>query len=211
MHKRIKKLKGMKEKRENGEYDSYTKKEQVLIDREIARLDRFFGGIANYEAMPSALFVVDTHREETAIKEAKMVGIPVVGMVDTNADPDLIDYVIPVNDDAVRSIKLVVSHIAQAYAEGKALAQKGGKTKIDAKVQQQEARAEEKPKEVSKAVKKVKNLEKKEKPVSMEKNKKPKVVRKAASPSKKAEKKTNTKSAGSKGGKRKKKVSAKKK
>lgn len=119
--KRVKKLLDMKQKKEAGEYSKYTKKENVLIDREIAKLERFLGGIAQLTTPPQALFVVDTHREFVAVREAKLKGIMVVGMVDSNADPDMVDYVIPANDDAVRSIKLVVSKVAQAYAEGMAL------------------------------------------------------------------------------------------
>lgn len=121
MKKRIKKLKRMKQEREEGKYKSYTKKEQVLIDREIARLERFFGGIADLPHGPEALFVIDTHRETSAIKEAVIREVPVVGMVDSNGNPDDISHVIPVNDDAVRSIKLIVSSIAKAYADGKAM------------------------------------------------------------------------------------------
>ncbi len=121
MKKRIKRLKSLKEQREKGELKKYTKKEQVLLDREIAKLERFFGGLSEFTERPEALFVVDTHRELTAVKEANIIEAPVVGMVDSNGDPSLVDYVIPVNDDAVRSIKLMVTHIAQAYADGKAL------------------------------------------------------------------------------------------
>lgn len=124
MQKRVKHLNDLKAKKEKGEFDRYTKKEQILIDREIARLERFFGGIAHLKNRPEALFIVDTHREDTAVREAGQVGIPVIGMVDSNANPEPVTKVIPVNDDAVRSIKLVVSAIAKAYAEGKNLKQK---------------------------------------------------------------------------------------
>jgi small subunit ribosomal protein S2 len=119
--KSIDRLVEMKEKREKGEYEKYTKKENVLINREIAKLGRFLGGLVGLKRIPDAVFVVDTHREGVVIREAKMKGVEVIGMVDSNADPDMIDYVIPVNDDAVRSIKLVVSKIAEAWMEGKAL------------------------------------------------------------------------------------------
>jgi small subunit ribosomal protein S2 len=122
--KRIKKLNDMKIKKANGDFGKYTKKENVMIDKEIAKLERFFGGIAHLKVRPEAIFVVDTHREKTAIAEAALLGVTVVGMVDSNADPDSINYPIPVNDDAVRSIKLVVSEIAKAYADGKAIRNK---------------------------------------------------------------------------------------
>ena len=123
--KRIKVLREMKKKREKGEYKKYTKKENVLITRKIERLERFLGGIENLDEPPEALFVVDTHREEVAVREARMKGKPVVGIVDSNADPEMVDYPIPANDDAVRSIKLIVNRIAGAYADGKGL-RKGG-------------------------------------------------------------------------------------
>lgn len=116
---RIKKLVDMKQKMAAGDYDAYTKKERVLISREISQLERFFGGLTNLKTRPEALFIVDTHREDTAVAEAKALEVPVVGMVDSNADPDVVTYPIPVNDDAIRSIKLVVAKMAEAYAEGK--------------------------------------------------------------------------------------------
>jgi len=116
--KRIKKLHEMKEKREKGEYKVYTKKEQLLLDREIAKLEKFLGGVANLEKLPDALFVVDTHREEVAVLEANRMGIPVVGIVDTNADPEIVDWVIPSNDDAVKTVELVVRSIADAIETG---------------------------------------------------------------------------------------------
>lgn len=122
--KRIDKLHEMRQKKEAGEYSKYTKKENVLIDREIERLDRLFGGISDLDKIPDAIFIVDIHKEVAAVKEAKVKDLPIIAMVDSNSDPDLADYVIPVNDDAVRSIKLIVSKIAQAYAEGKAKVQK---------------------------------------------------------------------------------------
>ncbi len=121
MDKRLKKLAKLKKQRDSGDLSGYTKKERVLIDKEIARLERFFGGIATITHRPEALFIVDTHREATAVYEAGKVGSKVIGMVDSNADPSAVDFPIPVNDDAVRSIKLVVEKIAQAYADGKTM------------------------------------------------------------------------------------------
>lgn len=119
IEKRIKKLHEMKEKREKGEYKVYTKKEQLLLDREIAKLEKFLGGVAKMEKLPDALFVVDTHREIVAVLEANRMAIPVVGIVDTNADPEKVDYIIPSNDDAVKAIELIVKAIAEAIEEGK--------------------------------------------------------------------------------------------
>ena len=112
--KSISKLKDLRIKREAGELKKYTKKEQLLIDREIAKLERFLGGIEELHGKPAAVFVVDTHREAVAVREAVKTGIPVVGMVDTNGDPRLVDYVIPINDDAIKSIELVTQAIADA-------------------------------------------------------------------------------------------------
>ncbi|OGC93221.1 30S ribosomal protein S2 [Candidatus Amesbacteria bacterium RIFCSPLOWO2_01_FULL_49_25] len=121
MEKRIRKMFDMKDKREKGEYKKYTKREQILIDREIAKLEKFFGGVAKMGKLPSALFVVDSHREEVAVREAVRMGIPVVALVDSNADPNLTDYVIPGNDDAVKSVELVVGAVADAIAESKSV------------------------------------------------------------------------------------------
>jgi len=124
VNKSIEKLIKLREGREEGEFQHRTKKERVLIDREIAQLDRLFGGLVDLKDIPDALFVVDTHREETAVLEANKVGVEVFGMVDTNAEPELVKYPIPANDDAVRSIKLIVSTFATAVAEGKVEAEK---------------------------------------------------------------------------------------
>ena len=121
--KRLDRLADLVSKREKGELKVYTKREQLLLDREIAKLAKSFGGVADMAKIPDVLFVVDSHREEVAVREAKRVGIPVVAMVDTNGDPNLVDYVIPVNDDAVAAVELVVSAIADAIEIGK-----GGKS-----------------------------------------------------------------------------------
>lgn len=118
--KRIRKMKEMKEKLETGGYNLYTKKERSLIDREISRLERFFGGIADFTTIPDCLFVIDILKEKVAVTEAGIKNIPVVAMVDSNANPDLVNYPIPANDDAVRSIKYIVSRVADAYAAGRA-------------------------------------------------------------------------------------------
>lgn len=117
--KSIDNLAKMKERRAAGEYKEFTKKEQLLLDREIDKLERFFGGLAGLQTLPEALFVVDTHKEQAAVREAAQKGIAIVGLVDSNSDPFLVDYVIPGNDDAVSSIKIVVSAMAEAVIEGK--------------------------------------------------------------------------------------------
>lgn len=115
----LKKLSEMKAKMAAGEYNEFTKKERLLIEREIARLERFFGGMASLEAIPDYLFVVDTHKEIGAVKEAKKVGVSVFGIVDSNADPTLVDYPIPMNDDAAKAIDYVLDLVKEAVLEGK--------------------------------------------------------------------------------------------
>ena len=119
VYTRIKKLNDWKDKREKGGFAKYTKRERLLIDREILRLERFFGGLSKLTREPDVLFVIDTHKERTAVREAKAKGLAVVGITDTNADPRLIDLPIPANDDALRSIKLIVELVGKAIAEGK--------------------------------------------------------------------------------------------
>jgi len=121
IEKSIKKLIDMKDKRTKGEYKKYTKKENLLLDREISRLERFFGGMAHLTKAPEALFIVDVHREKTAAKEAVAHKVKIFAITDSNADPTVIDYPIPANDDAVKSIKLIVETFARAVADGMAL------------------------------------------------------------------------------------------
>lgn len=121
---RLAELEAMKER---GEFERFTKKEALLRDREIARLNRRMGGMKILRRLPDALFIVDVNREANAIKEANKLNIPVIAMVDTNCDPDGVDYVIPSNDDAIRAIKLIVEAMANAALEGLAL-RKGGET-----------------------------------------------------------------------------------
>lgn len=104
--------------RENGGFDVLPKKEATLKLRELAKLQRRLGGLRNLQRLPEALFVTDVSTEGIAVKEANRLGIPVVAMVDTNCDPEPIDYVIPANDDAIRAIQLITSRIADAVIEG---------------------------------------------------------------------------------------------
>jgi small subunit ribosomal protein S2 len=119
MQKRIRHMKDLKTQRESGELKKYTKREQLLIDREIAGLEKFFAGVADMDRLPQAMFIVDTHYEEVALREAVRMNIPVVGMVDTNGDPKKVDYVIAGNDDAARAVELMVTKVADAVIEGK--------------------------------------------------------------------------------------------
>jgi small subunit ribosomal protein S2 len=119
--KSLDRLKDLEKQKKAGEFKKYTKKENLLIDREVDKLERFFGGLRTLKNIPEAVFVVDVKKEIAVIKEARHKGVTVVGMVDTNTDPNLVDYMIPANDDAVSSIKLVVAKMAEAVADGKGL------------------------------------------------------------------------------------------
>ena len=116
--KRIELLVKMREKMDRGDYAKYTKKEQVLKKREIERLDRMYGGLTELKHLPEVMFVVDPNREKTAVLEAIGAGIKVVAICDSNADPDMIDYVIPANDDALKSVELLVRAAGQAVERG---------------------------------------------------------------------------------------------
>lgn len=114
----LKKLAGLEDKLERGAMYNYTKKEELTIQREIDRLQKNFSGIRELKGLPDAMFVIDPSKEHIAILEANKLHIPVVGLVDTNCDPEGIDYIIPGNDDAIRSIRLVTARIADAAIEG---------------------------------------------------------------------------------------------
>lgn len=119
MRRSVRKLEELKKDIDSGRYDTYTKKERLLIDREITKLEKDFGGISSLKKIPDVIFVVDTKEEKTAVFEAIRLNIPVVGIVDTNADPTIVDYPIPANDDAVKSIQLIVGLVEIAVLEGK--------------------------------------------------------------------------------------------
>lgn len=121
IRQRINELEKLERMRDKGEFGRLTKKEVLVLHRKIERLRILLGGVRQMAHLPELVFVVDVHREATAIHEANLLNIPVVAMVDTNCDPTNVDYVIPSNDDAIRAIKLVVSKIADAVIEGKAL------------------------------------------------------------------------------------------
>lgn len=116
---RVEYLIQLKKLKDDGEMDNLPKKEQIKLGREMEKLEYLLNGILNMKKMPGALFVVDTRKEDIAIKEARKIGIPIVGIVDTNSNPADADYVIPSNDDAIRAVKLCVEKIANACDEGK--------------------------------------------------------------------------------------------
>ena len=106
---------------DGGEFRNLSKKEQLSIDREVEKLNRRIGGLKTMSRLPDLVFIVDTHMEDLAVKEANKLDISILGMVDTNSDPDPIEYVIPSNDDAIRAVKLIVSIIANAAVEGRSI------------------------------------------------------------------------------------------
>ncbi|MFW6147525.1 MAG: 30S ribosomal protein S2 [Thermodesulfobacteriota bacterium] len=116
--KRINRLKELEEMKRDGTVSRYTKKEALQMDKELEKLEKSLGGIKNMDELPSAIYIVDTKKEKIAVNEGKKLGIPTVAIVDTNVDPEDIDYVIPGNDDAIRSIRLLTSIIADACIEG---------------------------------------------------------------------------------------------
>jgi small subunit ribosomal protein S2 len=118
IRRRLRYMADLEGQRDRGELSRLTKAEAQKRIEEIEKLNKVFGGIKNMERVPSAIFIVDPHKETLALAEALKVGIPVVAMVDTNCDPDNIDYVVPCNDDAIRSIRLITSRIADAAIEG---------------------------------------------------------------------------------------------
>ena len=115
---RIDYLYELEERKEKGEFDQITKKESLKLEESINKLNRFLGGIKEMKELPGAIIVIDVRNEHIAISEAKRVGVPIIGLVDSDSNPENIDYPIPGNDDAIRSIQLVTSRLADAYLEG---------------------------------------------------------------------------------------------
>lgn len=159
---RIKRLEEIEKMEENGVFEALPKKEVIKIRKEYEKLNKNLRGIRDMKKLPSALIIVDPRAEETAIKEARKLKIPVFGIVDTNCDPDMVDYVIPANDDAVRAVKLVINALTNAVAEV------NGNEIIDCvspedikKAQRKEEKQKENKKEVKQEVKTEKTEEKK--------------------------------------------------
>ncbi|MFD1906109.1 30S ribosomal protein S2 [Paenibacillus rhizoplanae] len=117
IQKRIDRLKKLEAWEEDGTFAVLPKKEVILLRKEKDRLEKFLGGIKNMKGLPSALFIIDPRKERIAVAEARKLGIPIVAIVDTNCDPDEIDYVIPGNDDAIRAVKLLTGKMADAVVE----------------------------------------------------------------------------------------------
>ena len=124
--KRVAKMKDYQRMRDSGEFDAMPKKEALLLGRELEKLERNLGGIRDMERLPDAVFVLDTKKEDIAVTEANKLGIPIVAVVDTNCDPDVIQYVIPGNDDAIRSASLMARIVCDAVEEGRFIASRRG-------------------------------------------------------------------------------------
>ena len=119
IRRRIDRLAQLRKREEDGTFDRLPKKEVVKLELEIEKLEKFLGGIKEMNKLPGALFIVDPRKERIAVAEAHKLGIPIVAIVDTNCDPDEIDYVIPGNDDAIRAVRLIASAMADAIIEGR--------------------------------------------------------------------------------------------
>lgn len=117
--KRVKRLAELKEQEASGQWDRLPKKEVSALGRQKEKLEKYLGGIEGMKQLPAAIFVVDPRKEHIGVTEARKLGIPIVGIVDTNCDPDEIDYVIPGNDDAIRAVRLLTAKIADALLEGR--------------------------------------------------------------------------------------------
>ncbi|MCL1789526.1 MAG: 30S ribosomal protein S2 [Oscillospiraceae bacterium] len=138
IQRRVKRLEQLRKMETDGTFDLLPKKEVIKLNLEIAKLEKFLGGIKNMTKLPGALFIVDPKKERIAVLEAKKLGIPVVAIVDTNCDPDEIDYVIPGNDDAIRSVKLIAGAMASAIIEARQ-----GNSDAEAEDSDEETAAEE--------------------------------------------------------------------
>ena len=130
IRKQIRRLKELERGQEESAFEFYTKKERLLLDRERTKLDKYLSGVKDMSRLPGALFVVDARREITAIREANTLGIPVIGVIDTNADPELIDYPIPGNDDAIRSVGLIAHSIADVIQKTNVLVPEAQKRQV---------------------------------------------------------------------------------
>ena len=118
IEKRVKRLKTLEKQAEDGTFDVLPKKEVTILKHEMEKLQKYLGGIKDMKKLPDALFVIDPKKEEIAVSEARKLNIPIIATVDTNCDPDRIDYPIPANDDAIRAVKLLTGKIADAVLEG---------------------------------------------------------------------------------------------
>ena len=141
MRTRIDRLAQLRKMQEDGTFDILPKKEVIKLTNEIAKLEKYLGGVKEMKRLPGALFIIDPRKERNAIAEARKLGIPIVAIVDTNCDPDEIDYVIPGNDDAIRAIRLISATMANAVQEGR----QGADEEVAEPAAEPAAQAEEAP------------------------------------------------------------------
>jgi small subunit ribosomal protein S2 len=148
IQKSIEKLKKIEKMKEDGTLDLLTKKEAASFEKERVKLEKNLSGIKDMTTLPGALFIVDPKKEKIAIAEARKLSVPIIAIVDTNCDPDEVDYVIPGNDDAIRAIRLIASKMADAVLEGKEIlaktvAQEAEQQQVEEKIEQEEAEVSE--------------------------------------------------------------------
>jgi small subunit ribosomal protein S2 len=141
IYKSVQKLEEIEAMMNDGRMENFSKKEQLEFSRKFEKLNTNLGGIRNMKGLPSAIFVVDTAEEETAVREANKLGIPVIGIVDTNCDPTLVDFPIPGNDDAIRAITLFTRVVAESIEEGRKQRGEGGDKGVDMAAPKAEAAA----------------------------------------------------------------------
>lgn len=139
---RIDYLVRLEDKKSRGELDYMSKKDKLKVDKEMAKLNKLMGGFKEMTALPGAIFIIDPTKEKIALAEARKVGVTLVATVDTNCNPDGIDYIIPANDDAIKAIKVICTHIANAVLEGKMLAEAGEKKESESEAAGSEEAAE---------------------------------------------------------------------
>lgn len=141
--KNLEKVRSLRQDRDSAAWEKFPKHEQVKLAKTLTKLEGFYGGVAEEVALPDAVFIVDIRKEDSAVREATLRGIPIIAIVDTNSDPTRVEYPIPANDDAVGSISIITKYIADAFAEGK---DQLAKKKVDKEVKEKEVEA---PKEAS--------------------------------------------------------------
>jgi small subunit ribosomal protein S2 len=143
--KSVRKLEIIEEMEESGQMELLTKKEALVLKRKKEKLDKYFGGVRELKKLPDVIFVVDAVKERIAVKEARRLGIPVIAPLDTNCDPDLIDYPIPGNDDAIRSIQLFCREVCDAIVEGREIEEQDSELPVEEALTKETQETNEKP------------------------------------------------------------------
>ncbi len=162
--KRIARLNDLEKQEEENVWENYPKKEEMVLRRELAKLSRNLGGVKDMNELPDGVYITDVKVEETAVKEAKRMAIPIIAIVDSNCDPDMIDYLIPANDDAIKSIRLITSKVTDAIMEGSEVWRK--KREMEEAAEEKEGIEEVETKVEEKAVEQIEKLEEKKEEIS---------------------------------------------